>query len=478
VNVFAFCAKIQLLKEYSTIIKHSKGGFIMFTQMRRISSSFWPSQLALILIGLICLAFVSAPSSQQKFASNDGDTAIFTPHVWALEYGVADVQRAADFYTGALGFEVEENNCCAPLKVLRNGAVRLLLNRSEAKLPAADAANVHLNMRVGDLAVAAEAVRQKGGTLVDASPHPFALGQSMTIHDPFGNSINLLDIASDNKTADSKPAVFNIGVLGEKLEQIEAFYTGLGFQIFSREYLPDLPLQRHGVVALVLPGSAKSPAKSGTRQGTIVLGVSDFNAAVKSLQSRGIKISKSATTAKTAILWDPSGNQLKLMELPANLLAAANGMSKSGSTPALAQAGFERFKKLEGKWLGRSTKGWEETIHFKTIAQGSVVVENSFDAHPNETMMTMFYLDGGRLMLTHYCVARNQPRLEATVFEDEGRTIMFTFRDATNLPSRDKGHMDKAMFRFVDDDHFSSQWTWYQDGQENWMEEIKCERKP
>jgi hypothetical protein len=30
----------------------------------------------------------------------------------------------------------------------------------------------------------------------------------------------------------------------------------------------------------------------------------------------------------------------------------------------------------------------------------------------------------------------------------------------------------------VDDDHFSSQWTWYQDGKESWMEEIKLERKP
>lgn len=160
------------------------------------------------------------------------------------------------------------------------------------------------------------------------------------------------------------------------------------------------------------------------------------------------------------------------------LVAASSSPQKSASTPALAQAGFERFKKLEGKWRGRSTKGWEEITHYKTIAQGSVVVETSFDAHPNETMMTMFYLDGDRLMLTHYCVARNQPRLEATAFEDDGRTITFTFRDATNLPSRDQGHMDKAVFRFADDDHFSSQWTWYQDGRENWMEEIKCDRQP
>lgn len=144
----------------------------------------------------------------------------------------------------------------------------------------------------------------------------------------------------------------------------------------------------------------------------------------------------------------------------------------------LANAAFERFKQLDGDWIGRSTKGWEEKISFKTIAKGSVVVENSFDAHPNETMMTMFYLDIDRLLLTHYCVARSQPRLEATTIEDGGRTITFTFLDATNLPSRDKGHMDKAVFRFIDEDHFTTQWTWYQEGKESWMEKIELERTP
>jgi hypothetical protein len=45
------------------------------------------------------------------------------------------------------------------------------------------------------------------------------------------------------------------------------------------------------------------------------------------------------------------------------------------------------------------------------------------------------------------------------------------------MPSRNRGHMDKAVFRFIDDNHVSSQWTWYQDGKESWMEEITLERK-
>jgi hypothetical protein len=143
-----------------------------------------------------------------------------------------------------------------------------------------------------------------------------------------------------------------------------------------------------------------------------------------------------------------------------------------------ARTAFEQFKKLEGKWRGRSTKGWEEVINYQTIAQGSVVVANSFDAHPNETMMTMFHLDGTRLLLTHYCVARNQPRLVASDFSKDHKSITFTFLDATNLRSRDQGHMDKMVFRFIDENHAVSRWTWYQNGKESWMEEIALERIP
>ena len=92
-------------------------------------------------------------------------------------------------------------------------------------------------------------------------------------------------------------------------------------------------------------------------------------------------------------------------------------------------------------------------------------------------MLTTFVLDSDRLLLTHYCVAKNQPRLVATAFEESGKKITFTFLDATGLPSRNTGHMDKAVFRFLDEDHFTTQWTWYQNGKESWMEEIRMERK-
>ncbi|MEE8156208.1 MAG: VOC family protein [Phycisphaerales bacterium] len=181
------------------------------------------------------------------------------------------------------------------------------------------------------------------------------------------------------------------------------------------------------------------------------------------------------------------------MNITANLLGAVvlcaatgaglhNGSSEArNDVPSVAAedaaAVYERFKNLAGEWVGKSTKGWTDREVISVIARESaVMIISNFEAHPGETMATMIHMDGDRLMLTHYCVARNQPRLEATLIEDDGRTITFTFRDGTNLPSRDTGHMDKAIFRFVDDTRYSSRWTFYRDGQESWMEQIVYER--
>lgn len=146
------------------------------------------------------------------------------------------------------------------------------------------------------------------------------------------------------------------------------------------------------------------------------------------------------------------------------------------AVPDPAARAFERLRGLAGKWEGKSTKGWTEQVSFETIAGGSCVVESSFDAHPNEKMLTIFHMDGPQLMLTHYCVAKNQPRLRATAFGDDASSITFTFRDATNLPSRDRGHMDKCHIRFLGPDRLSVRWTWYQDGKESWMEDIEHRR--
>jgi len=158
-------------------------------------------------------------------------------------------------------------------------------------------------------------------------------------------------------------------------------------------------------------------------------------------------------------------------------IAAAPPAAEVPATPEMSRAAFERLKALEGTWEGRSTKGWTETLRYEVIAGGSVVMEVSKEAHEGHTMATMFHMDGEDLVLTHYCIAKNQPRMKATSFRDGGRTVVFTFTGGGNLASRDTGHMDQAVITFEDAATIRSRWTWYQNGKEEWFEEIVQTRR-
>jgi hypothetical protein len=160
-----------------------------------------------------------------------------------------------------------------------------------------------------------------------------------------------------------------------------------------------------------------------------------------------------------------------------SIAAATQGAGGPNQESPSAGQIFGQFQALAGEWRGRSTKGWTGEARFEVIAARSVVVETSrFQAHPDETMMTMIHLDGSTMLLTHYCVAKNQPRLQMSAIEENGKKVTFHFRDGTNLTSRNQGHMDSVVYLFEDPDHFTSQWSFYKDGREEWMEEIRYER--
>ena len=146
-------------------------------------------------------------------------------------------------------------------------------------------------------------------------------------------------------------------------------------------------------------------------------------------------------------------------------------------TAADAKALFARFQSLAGTWKGKSTKGWTETAVYEVVARGSVVITRShFDGEPNDGMLTTIFLDGDRLLLTHYCEARNQPTLVASEVDDGSHSVVFRFLRATNLPTRDTGHMDACVISLTDDDHLTERWTWYANGKETWLETIEQER--
>lgn len=136
-----------------------------------------------------------------------------------------------------------------------------------------------------------------------------------------------------------------------------------------------------------------------------------------------------------------------------------------GPPPAAAGADDDdlaRFRALAGDWDADldGDGAADMLVTFETTANGSAVLERQFRGEPYE-MVTMYHLDGGRLMLTHYCAATNQPRMIATEIGED--RIEFDLLDITNLAASDAMHIHSAQYEFLDHDHVRSTWTHWQD---------------
>ena len=120
-----------------------------------------------------------------------------------------------------------------------------------------------------------------------------------------------------------------------------------------------------------------------------------------------------------------------------------------------AQKSFEQLKALAGSWEG-NLDGQPLHVSLRVTSTGNALLHEMKGAGPDDPI-TLFHLDGDRLLLTHYCDAGNQPRMLATISPD-GKTIVFNFVDATNLQSSQMGHMQRVTFSFIDSDHHSEKW--------------------
>ena len=130
-----------------------------------------------------------------------------------------------------------------------------------------------------------------------------------------------------------------------------------------------------------------------------------------------------------------------------------------------AQKSFTQLKSLSGTWQGKNSQGMPLEVTFRDTADGSALM-SEIQGHGRENMISMIHLDGpNRLMITHYCSAGNQPRMQATVSPD-GKTFTFDFVDATNLATPDAGHMQRVVFTIVDADHHTEDWTFTDHGKQ------------
>jgi hypothetical protein len=152
-------------------------------------------------------------------------------------------------------------------------------------------------------------------------------------------------------------------------------------------------------------------------------------------------------------------NQINFLAIFTIVLFVAAVFSAS-----MAPAGFDKLKSLEGNWVGASEHSKSSTVSYKVTSGGTAVME-TLQSPEGGDMVTMYHVNNGKLMMTHYCMLNNQPRMQSEPTSDPNQ-IIFNFVDGTNMPDAKATHMHKLVITFKDKDHFTQEWTLSEKGQE------------
>jgi len=146
-----------------------------------------------------------------------------------------------------------------------------------------------------------------------------------------------------------------------------------------------------------------------------------------------------------------------------------------------AKQSFERLKALAGTWEGRMTThprvpdidGTLTTVTLRVTSMGNTLMhEMTGEGRPDDPI-TMIYVDGARLELTHYCDADNRPRMVAKQSGDAEK-IEFEFLDVKG--DLKYGHMHGAVFTIVDENHHTEDWTFMR-GDKPYHAHVELRRK-
>jgi hypothetical protein len=155
---------------------------------------------------------------------------------------------------------------------------------------------------------------------------------------------------------------------------------------------------------------------------------------------------------------------LSLILISLSTVAFAQSEQKSD-----AQKSFDKMKTLAGSWEGRVTtvpsraeiEGKLTQATLRVTSMGHTLMHEMTGTGRPDDPITMFVVDGDRLLLTHYCDADNRPRMVGKMSPD-GKTVEFEFLDVTGNLSY--GHMQHAVFTIIDENHHIEDWTYLEPG--------------
>lgn len=133
------------------------------------------------------------------------------------------------------------------------------------------------------------------------------------------------------------------------------------------------------------------------------------------------------------------------------------GLLSMAQAKSPATQAFEKLKALEGEWIdvdGVFGQKGKVAVTYK-VSGGHAVVE-TFPVGTPQEMVTVYHLEGNKVVLTHYCSANNQPRMTSSGLQ--GNTIAFDFAGGSNIVPGTTSHMHSAKIELTSDDEIKATW--------------------
>lgn len=133
-------------------------------------------------------------------------------------------------------------------------------------------------------------------------------------------------------------------------------------------------------------------------------------------------------------------------------------------TPTMPK-NFEMMKNLTGTWEGTTKMNGTDqttTVTYEMTANGTAVKETMMPNTPQE-MMTMYYAEGNKVAMTHYCAMGNHPKL--TMKKANPTTMTFELAPTNNgLTSTKEPHMHALTITMTTPDQMTQEWTSFEGG--------------
>lgn len=137
----------------------------------------------------------------------------------------------------------------------------------------------------------------------------------------------------------------------------------------------------------------------------------------------------------------------------------------AAQTESSSAATFKKLTSVVGDWEG-VLDGTPVKVVYTLTGNGSALMEQVQPGDP-ASMITMFSVDGDRLIATHYCAARNQPEMVAKSIGDLSASgVTFALERVTGMKTPEDWHNTSLTLTLDDADHMTQRWTYLYKGKE------------